>query len=203
MAKEALPSSEPPFVDASSEALDDMKLENLRYDLKARMRILNLRGTTGGSIAAAEYNSTVQPQPVQDEEDEDRIAWTSVPETSPPSAFFGQEALHLVNPVQHGYKLRYPYRKGTFNTRDYSSLDELLGDIVEIWAYALANLGIKATDADQYSVILLIPDRYSEVYVRHMCELVLKTMGFAQLLVHQVSSICYSSTNSTTNVLSL
>lgn len=186
MAEEALPATEPPFSSASSEPLDEMKLENLRWDLKARMRVLNLRGTTAGSVAAAEYNSTVKPQPVADEEDEDRIAWTEVPETSAPEAYFGEEALHLPNPVSHGYKLRYPYRTGTFNTRDYSSIEELLGDIVDIWTYALDKLGIRALDAEQYSVMLLIPDRYAEVYVRNMCELVLQTMGFAQMLVHQV-----------------
>lgn len=185
MAREALPDTEPPFSMASSEALDETKLENLRYDLKARMRILNLRGTTSGSIAAAEYNSTVKPQPVMDEEDEERIKWTEVPE-SPPEAYFGEEALHLPNPVSHGYKLRYPYRMGTFNTRDYSSLNELLGDIEAIWSYALDKLGIRLLDAEKYSVMLLVPDRYSEVYVRNMCELVLRTIGFAQLIVHQV-----------------
>lgn len=186
MAKEALPAEEVPFSSASSEALDDMKLENLRYDLKARMRILNLRGTTAGSIAAAEYNATVTPTPVTEDEDEDRIAWTEVPESSPPDAYFGEEALHLPNPVSHGFKLRYPYRKGNFDTRDYSSLEEVLGDIVDIWTHALEKLGIKALEAEQYSVMLLIPDRYADVYVRNMCELVLKTMGFAQMIVHQV-----------------
>lgn len=189
MAREALPATEPPFSAASSEALDETKLENLRYDLKARMRILNLRGTTGGSIAAAEYNSTVKPQPVMDEEDEERIQWTQVPESSPPSVYCGEDALHLPNPNAHGYKMRYPYRKGTFNTRDYSCLDELLGDIADIWAYALGKLGIKPLDAEKYSVMLLIPDRYSDIYVKNMCDLVLKTMGFAQLLVHQVSIV--------------
>lgn len=189
MAREALPDTEQPFSSASSEALDETKLENLRYDLKARMRVLNLRGTTSGSVAAAEYNSTVKPQPVMDEEDEERINWTQVPESTPPSAYFGEEALHLPNPVSHGYKLRYPYRKGTFNTREYSSLNELLGDIVDIWSYALQRLEIRPLDAEKYSVMLLVPDRYSEVYVRNMCDLVLKTMGFAQLIVHQVCEI--------------
>lgn len=201
MAREALPATEEPFSSASSEALDDTKLENLRYDLKARMRVLNLRGTTGGSIAAAEYNSTVKPQPVADEEDEERIQWTEVPETSPPAAYFGEEALRLPNPNSHGYKLRYPYRKGTFNTGDYSSLDELLGDIVDIWTYALDKLGLRALDAEKYSVMLLIPDRYSEVYVHHMCDLVLKTMGFAQLLVHQVRAALPLSLNYVFQVL--
>lgn len=186
MACEALPATEEPFSTASSEALDETKLENLRYDLKARMRILNLRGTTGGSIAAAEYNSTVKPQPVMEEEDEERIQWTEVPDSAPPSAYFGEEALRIPNLNSHGYKLRYPYRRGTFNTTDYSCLDELLGDIADIWAYALGKLGIRPLDAEKYSVMLLIPDRYSDIYMRSMCDLVLKTMGFAQLLVHQV-----------------
>jgi actin-related protein 8 len=185
--REALPATEIPFSKASSSALDETKLENLRYDLKARMRILNLRGTTAGSTIAAEFNGTVQPLPVDDEDDEDKIKWTQVPESDPPAAYFGLEALHLPNPTKSGYKLRYPYRKGIFNTRDYTSVEELHGDIVDIWAYALEKLDIRAKDAEQYSVILLIPDRYSDIYVRHMCDLVLKTMGFAQLIVHQVS----------------
>ena len=38
-----------------------------------------------------------------------------------------------------------------------------------------------------YSVIFLIPDLYDHVYVREMTDLLLKTMGFKQICVQQVS----------------
>lgn len=38
---------------------------------------------------------------------------------------------------QMGYTIRRPYDRGVFNTKDYSSSQELLGDIERIWLTTL------------------------------------------------------------------
>lgn len=171
--------------------LSEDSLEILRLDLRARMRIMKLRGTTGGSAAAKEYNDTVRGQPVAPEQDDFPITWIDPSSSSDPPAkevYFGEEALRLVDPEPNGYSVRYPYRSGTFNTECYTLPQELLGDIMAIWLDALqTKLEISPRDLDQYSVVLLIPDLYQHVYVKEMCELMLKTMGFAQIILQQVS----------------
>ena len=107
-----------------------------------------------------------------------------------------------------GYTIRRPYDRGVFNTKDYSSSQELLGDIERIWLTTLeeeleitkeelkvswwgaTRAGRARPDAPEprqdYSAILIIPDLYDHVYIREMTDLVLKWIGFKQLCLQQV-----------------
>lgn len=44
--------------------------------------------------------------------------------------------------------------------------------------------------AQEYSVVLVIPDFYDRCYVQNMCRILLQTMGFKQLCVQQVTHGC-------------
>ena len=167
--------------------MDDEKLEILKLDLRARMRIMKLRGTSGGSIAASEYNATVVAEDVPAEVDEAPITWSEESGTDK-EVYFGDEALHLPEPEKHGWAVKWPYIKGRFNTQMYASSRELLGDIMDIWLHALEeHCGVKANELKEYNVILLIQDLYDHLYIQEMSDLVLRTMGFAQLIIHQAS----------------
>ena len=51
--------------------------------------------------------------------------------------------MRIPNHEENGYKLRYPFSRGGFNTTDYASSQELLGDIERIWLGTLEEeLGI-------------------------------------------------------------
>lgn len=54
-----------------------------------------------------------------------------------------RQAVRIPNYEENGYKLRYPFSRGGFNTTDYTSSQELLGDIERIWLGTLEEeLGI-------------------------------------------------------------
>jgi actin-related protein 8 len=169
--------------------LSEEKLEILRLDLRARMRILKLRGTTGGSIAASDYNKAVVPEDVPFETDENYLEWTD-PSGNGKSVYFGEDAMHLANPEKDGWIVKWPYLKGTFNTKDYTSSREMLGDIADMWIDALEKFClIPPNKLEEYSVILLIPDLYDHTYITEMCDMMLKTIGFAQVILHQVPNV--------------
>lgn len=179
-----------PSTSASSSTydMDDSKQDILKLQLRERMRILKLRGTSGGSIAANEYNATVTGDELADEEDEYPITWTDVSSVPDSQAFVGEEALHLPDSaLKQGWTLRYPYSQGSFNTTCYTSSREVLGDISEILVQSLRKYcNITERNYFRYSVILLLPDLFRTEYVKEMTDLLLRQMGFHQLIVHQV-----------------
>ena len=160
------------------------------------MRILKLRGTSGGSLAAKEYNESVVPVPVEADADDFPIAWINpaAPEHAEKTVFFGEDAIHIDSPLNdtsggEGWVVRWPFTKSGFNTTNYSSSRELLGDVQDMWLDAFrTKCGIAAKDLESFSAVLVIPDLFDEVYIREMCELLLGSMGFVQIILEQVST---------------
>ena len=53
------------------------------------------------------------------------------------------QAVKIPNPEENGFQIRYPFSRGGFNTTDYTSAQELVGDIERIWLGTLEQeLGI-------------------------------------------------------------
>lgn len=155
--------------------------------MRERMRILNLRGTTNGSGIAADFNATVESQRVPEDEDPELVTWTNVGDNSN-NVLFAEEALRIADADLENWSVRWPFHKGSFNTSGYASAQELLADIADIWCNALRDTCEVDTAAlHEYSVILLISDLYEHVYLREMCDLILRVMGFRQLIVQQES----------------
>lgn len=171
--------------------MSEEKLDILKHDLKGRMKIMKLRGTSGGSAAAKEYNESVVPIPVPIEQDDFPVTWictSSSQKEQLQEAYFGEEALRIDDSTrQNGWLLRWPYIRGNFNTEGYATSKELLGDIQDIWMDALkTKCGVGEKDLGHYSVVLVVPDLYDDVYLKEMCELLLVTMGFSQVILQQV-----------------
>ena len=173
--------------DATTMAED--KIEMLRMNMRERMRILNFRGTTNGSATAAEYNATVKPVAVSadDEEVTEPIVWTDVASLKS-DVVFAEDALRIPDPQASGWSLRFPILRGGFDMSLYTSVQEALGDVMDIWLNALRETcDLDIATLGEYGVILLIPDLYEHGYIQHMCDLILRVMGFAQVIVHQES----------------
>ena len=165
------------------------QLDILRGGLKERMRILKLRGPTGGSLAASEYNAEIKPSPVAPEADDFPINWLGVKGWEGKDIFFGEDALRLDDPDGKTWQLRWPFSTGNFDTSLYRSSQELLGDVQAILTDGIeSKCDINRKDFEQCSVVLLIPDLYDDTYLAEMCEMLLGSMGFAQIVLQQVSS---------------
>ncbi|KAL8287535.1 hypothetical protein RQP46_003393 [Phenoliferia psychrophenolica] len=166
------------------------KISSIRGDLRARMRVFKLRGQGNGNSQAAAYNASVVPEPTPDYNDPSEVTWTDVKGPDAKPYYVGHEALAIPDAEQMGYTIRRPYDRGVFNTKDYTSQQELLGDIERIWLTTLEEeLEITKEELKDYSAILIIPDLYDHIYIREMTDLVLKWIGFKQLCLQQ-ESIC-------------
>ncbi|KAK4696827.1 actin-related protein 8, partial [Phenoliferia sp. Uapishka_3] len=166
------------------------KISSIRGDLRARMRVFKLRGQGNGNSQAAAYNATVTPEPTPDYNDPNEVTWMDVKGPDAKPFYVGNEALTIPDAEEAGYTIRRPYDRGVFNTKDYLSSQELLGDVERIWLTTLEQeLGITKEELKDYSAILIIPDLYDHVYIREMTDLVLKWIGFKQLCLQQ-ESIC-------------
>ncbi|KAI5475415.1 actin-related protein 8 [Pseudohyphozyma bogoriensis] len=165
------------------------KISSIRGDLRARMRSFKLRGQGNGNAQAMAYNEQVRAEPTPGYSDPNEVAWTETEGGKGKEFYVGDEALAIPDPEKAGYILRHPFDRGAFDTTDYQSSQEFLGDIERIWLSGLNELGIEREDLKDYSAILIIPDLYDHVYVREMTDLVLKWMGFKQVCLQQ-ESIC-------------
>jgi actin-related protein 8 len=159
----------------------------LKGGLKERMRVLKLRGTTGGSIAANEYNAEVKPSHVSPETDDYPIHWLGPNDWEGKDVFCGEDALRLDDPEGETWSLRWPYAMGNFKTLSYTSPQELLSDVQAVLVDAIeTKCEIDREKFEECSAVLLIPDLYDDAYIGEMCEMLLGSMGFAQIVLQQV-----------------
>ncbi|WVR05120.1 hypothetical protein IAU60_002132 [Kwoniella sp. DSM 27419] len=126
-------------------------------------------------------NAKVKPENIPEHNDPYRIDWT---ESDRRPFYIGTEALRL--PEKAGYKVRYPLLRRSLNRRDWVSSQLLLDDIATIIQESLrTELGIKPREYSEYSVVFIIPDHGDRVYIQEMTNLLLTTMGFKEIAVHQ------------------
>ena len=69
------------------------KINSIRGDLRARMRIFKLRGQGNGNAQAAAYNETVVPENLPDYNDPSEIEWTDT--VAEPKDFYVGEKVRL------------------------------------------------------------------------------------------------------------
>jgi actin-related protein 8 len=173
------------------------------------MRALKLRGTTNGTGLAAAYNEQVTPETMGELNDPFAVEWTDPSENVP--AFVGDSALRLVEPERAGYAVRWPIKRGRLNKEGYRSMQELAGDIQELWTIVLRDeLGIQLEELkvcvfpsfrsllplsqkqplmgfhQTYSAILIVPDLYDHEYIRELADVMLRGIGFKQISMQQV-----------------
>ncbi|KAH8929385.1 actin-like ATPase domain-containing protein [Atractiella rhizophila] len=169
------------------------KVNALRADLKAKMRSLKLRGQTNGQGLAKGHNSQVDRIVIQEINDYDRVEWTEGEPGDDGSietrdVWVGEHALLLARPEQ--FLVRTPINGGGFNTTNYTSSAELMGDLEMFFLEILReNWEIEKEDLGDYSVILVVPDLNDQAYIVEMTDLLLRTLGFSQIILQQ-ESLC-------------
>ncbi|KAK1924798.1 hypothetical protein DB88DRAFT_504858 [Papiliotrema laurentii] len=161
----------------------DTKIGYLRDYLKHRLIQNKLATDWRDASRVVAANAKVRPEGIPEHNDPYRIDWT---ETDNREWFVGTEALRL--PPSSGFTTRWPILNRKLNTRDWQSPQALMDDIALILAESLRQeLGIEMREYKNYSVVLLVPDHGDRAYVQEMTHLLLTTMGFNQIAVHQES----------------
>ncbi|KAJ2798896.1 actin-like protein arp8, partial [Coemansia guatemalensis] len=162
-------------------------LTMLRTALKQHQRLSKRKVAPNAYSQVLTYNRRATPEVIQDHNDPFRIEWLSSSEIKE-DPVVGEEALRIADPDE--FIIRYPIRNGCFNVEEYASIEEVLGDIEAIWTHAIeTELKINRRDLAGFGVVLAIPDIYNRLEVILLAEVLLRRIGFQQLLVQQSSAL--------------
>ncbi|KAJ2079613.1 actin-like protein arp8 [Coemansia sp. RSA 988] len=169
-----------------SDAVEET-LTMLRTALKQHQRLSKRKVAPNAYSQVLTYNRRATPEMIHDHNDPFRIEWLSSSEIKE-DPVVGEEALRIADPDD--FLIRYPIRNGCFNVEEYASIEEVLGDIEAIWSHAIeAELKINKRDLAGFGVVLAIPDIYNRLEVILLAEVLLRRIGFQQLLVQQSSAL--------------
>ncbi|XP_030640691.1 actin-related protein 8 [Chanos chanos] len=144
-----------------------------------------MRRTPVSAEQARSYNRQIRPAVL---DPNSRVKWTNT--AHQPEYLVGDEALY-VNPADC-YDIHWPVCRGQLNIHNKAggSLTAVLADLEAIWSHAIQkHLEIPLKDLKYYRCILLIPDIYNRQHVKELISLLLSSMGFSAVVVHQ-ESVC-------------
>ncbi|KAJ2366336.1 actin-like protein arp8 [Coemansia sp. RSA 2611] len=165
----------------------DATLAMLRAALKQHQRHSKRKVPANAYAQVATYNRQARGETIHDHNDPFRIEWIPAAEIGGDSVV-GEAALRIADDAQ--FAVRWPLRNGSFNVEDYACVEDVLGDIEAIWTQALASeLGIARSSLARLGAVLVIPDIFSRAEVAALADMLLRRMGFAQLLVQQASAL--------------
>jgi len=165
-------------------------LEAIEGTLKVRMKQAKRRSVPNANAQVISYNSQAVQEIIPDHNDPYKVEWTD-PNINgeKPDHFIGEKALNLPLDTNPDYRLLYPIRNGQLNSRDYASIQEVMGDLQIIWTESIkSELEIEESDFRNYNAILVIPDIYNRTYVSEMVTLLLRYMKFRGVFVQQESA---------------
>lgn len=164
------------------------QLEVLTKDFMARMKYYKRRILPNSRELAANFNRRQEPEDIPDHNDPYKKDWLDVSDSSTlKKVYVGDDALKLpIGPKFARYSMRYPIANGQFNdlSPDYSSPQQLLGDLYEVIMHSLERLEVKEP-LSSLKVILVIPDLYDKMYVETWLSLLLKLVGFGKAAIIQ------------------
>ncbi|KZW01252.1 actin-like ATPase domain-containing protein [Exidia glandulosa HHB12029] len=160
-------------------------IDGITHALRERMRFYKLHISSSAKDQCQEFNTTSQPEIIQDHNDPGRVEWLG--KTTSADFIVGDEVWRAGDPAE--WLVRFPLNRG-FNSAAYpsGSLQEVLGDLQTIWSEVLRErLNILPKDYPLYSVVLVVPDLPERGYVSALTRLLLADMSFKQLAIQQES----------------
>jgi len=166
--------------------------QQIRCGLSTIEELIQSRPTLSGgyrqSILPRQLMAFNSQVPHEKSESHDCTSWTDV-DKKPPYVI-GEEAMYIR--PSDGYRLSWPMRRGHLNvhTGPGGTLTSVLSDIEAIWGYVLQDhMEIPRKDLKHYRAVLLIADVYVHKHVKALVDLLLDTLGFGAVIVHQ-ESVC-------------
>ncbi|PVU94093.1 hypothetical protein BB561_002787 [Smittium simulii] len=175
--------------ESENEELICKNIDMLYEDLRKRQRETKRKPVPNALAQILSHNKSVTPEIIHDHNDPYKVEWID-PEnektSNRKSIYYGEEALKLVN--SYNYAIRMPFQRGAFNVEDYSNIEDILGDINELWSLAIEDtLNLSRKDFKNYYVVLAIPDLFIKSHVECLIRVLLEYMDFGAILVHQNS----------------
>ncbi|KAF3989951.1 hypothetical protein FT663_02070 [Candidozyma haemuli var. vulneris] len=170
---------------------DEMKAV-VTKDFKARMRYYKRRVQPNSRESAADFNRKQTGEPISEHNEPSTRNWLSRDDELLEKHEFiaGSKALDI--PISDSFSQwhhRFPIVNGTFNqsTKDYSSPQELFGDIIRLTQAALEqiNVGKSPQELANLKCLLVIPDLYDKAYVETWCDLLLHSVCFGKVGIIQ------------------
>ncbi|KAI9270798.1 hypothetical protein BDA99DRAFT_433986 [Phascolomyces articulosus] len=167
----------------------DDALREIKNELKWRMKAAKRRAVSNAEGQVVGFNTQAYQETIPDHNDPYKVEWTEVSKTNKPEYFVGDKALNLPIADNPEYRLMYPWTYGTFNSQDYDSIEQVLGDLQTIWTEAIrSELDIEETTFEDYNVVLVIPDMFNRRYTCELLTMLLRYMNFRGALVQQEST---------------
>ncbi|KAK7056412.1 Actin-like protein arp8 [Paramarasmius palmivorus] len=131
-------------ITTSSDDPFEEKVSAILSSLRDRMRFYKLRVTPNASNIATTFNEQFKPEYIQEHNDPYRIEWIT---DNKDEALVGEKALQIADPQASNYIVRWPIYGPKFNTRDYPSVQAILGDLETILRHTLKDrLNIEPKD---------------------------------------------------------
>lgn len=179
--------------------LDDQfhELTNqLKYNFKERMKYYKRKMQSNAHEQVTSFNSNSKPEEVSDKNDQGKIDWIY----NADKKYYGEDAQRCIGDE---FILRRPFCKsGIFNleSNNYSSIQDLLGDVSELVDSALSSdkFNITKSEYKHYKAVIVIPDLFKKSHLETFIRLLLNEMDFRSVALMQESlATCYGAGIST------
>ncbi|ORE03467.1 actin-like ATPase domain-containing protein [Rhizopus microsporus var. microsporus] len=172
------------LTEKQEEALNEIKSE-----LKWRMKNAKRRAVPNAEGQVVGFNTNAPRETILDHNDPYKVEWTDVENSNRPEYFIGEKAIHFPVSEDSEYRIFYPWRHGSLNEADYSSLNAVLGDLEAIWANVIqSELEIEKSDFKNYNIVLVVPDLFNRSYLCELVTMLLTHMKFKAVIVQQESA---------------
>lgn len=115
-------------------------------------------------------------------------SWTDTSKKQP--FLIGDDALYIDE--KDCYDIQWPIVKGQLNVHNgrYGSLSSVITSLKTLWGSAIETfLHIPLKDLPNFRCVLLIPDLYNHQHVKEMVDMLLNSLKFSSIMIHQ-ESVC-------------
>ncbi|CAO3599870.1 unnamed protein product [Absidia cylindrospora] len=136
------------------------------------------------------FNSQAPKETIPDHNDPYRVEWINLKDPATvQDSYVGEKALKVPLDDNADYQLFYPWKNGTLNQWDYTSLYAVLGDLQTIWTSALrSELEIEDHTFENFNAVIVVPDSLDRSLVCHLITMMLEHMKFRGVIAQQAST---------------
>ncbi|KAI9028212.1 hypothetical protein CLU79DRAFT_832623 [Phycomyces nitens] len=169
--------------------VNEEAIEEIKGELKWRMKSAKRRAVPNAEGQVIGFNTQAYQELIPDHNDPYKVEWTEINSEEKPDHFVGEKALNLPMTENSDYKLFYPWKHGTLNNQDYTSLQAVMSDLQTIWTDTInTELEIEEKQFEDYNAVLVIPDIFPRTYICELVTVLLRYMKFRGVLVQQEST---------------
>ncbi|CAO3613472.1 unnamed protein product [Cunninghamella echinulata] len=167
-------------------------LKEMKSELTWRMKNAKRRTLPNADHQVVSFNSQAPMETILDHNDPYRVEWIDIKdEAIKEDVFIGDKALRL--PINKnndtGFRLFWPWKNGTLNHDEYTSIQAVLGDLQNIWTSVIHNeLGVEDKSFENFNAVLVVPDLFKRSYISDLMTMMLQQMKFRGIFVQQSSS---------------